>query len=328
MCVRKILCYNYSHMGEATRDLIWVVGIFIAVGLLWLFTGGPARPTAKEKPFLDLPSPASSQSNYYNSYYQNSSSSYSGWSSGSSGSATQTKKVRLSSGSAFYSIYPNQEYVEITADYNNSAPINISGWSLSNKPAPENRFKRVVIPLGNKLLVGSVNQVPRDPIILRPGERAIIVTGKMPASVPYPVSSFLVNKCSGYLEDLPNYQFTPSLWSSCPVPGKEVDINSLDENCYSYVRSLSSCHTPEITTDQNSNELVDGRTGLSTTCRLFVKAQFSYSRCLERHQNDSDFYDKEWRVYLNQTDDLWYQNRDAIKLYDSQGLLVDQIEYQ
>jgi len=309
-------------MSEATRDLVWVIGIFIAVGVLWILTGGPSRQTTEDKPFLELPVSTSSPTSYYSSapnYYQPS---------GSTGTINQAKKVRLSSGSAFYSIYPNQEYVEIAADYNNPKPIDISGWILTNKPAPERRFKRVAIPLGSRLLSGFANQIPKDPIMLRPGERAIIMTGKMPASIPYAVSSFLVNNCSGYLEDLPNYQFTPSLWSNCPAPEKEVDINFLDENCYQYIRGLGSCHTPDVTTDQDGNEFIDGRSNLSTACRSFVKAQFSYSRCLERHQNDPDFYGKEWRVYLNQTDELWYQNRDAVMLYDSQGVLVDQINSQ
>ena len=311
-------------MGEATRDLIWVAGIFIAVGLLWLFTGGSTRPTEKDKPFLELPSAASSKSSYYYSHSSN----YQLSDSGSVKPDGKSKQeVKLSSGSAFNSIYPNQEYVEITADSRNSEPVDISGWTLTNKPAPGYRFKSVKIPLANRLLTGFSNQTPQDRVVLNPGEKAVIVTGKMPASVPYVVSSFLVNKCSGYLEDLPHYQFTPSLWSNCPRPEKEVDINLLDENCYRYVRSLGNCHTPYVTTDRDGYELIDGKTNLSAACRLFVKTQFSYSNCLARHQSDSDFFGKEWRIYLNQTDDLWYKNRDAISLYDSQGLLVDQISY-
>src|SRR3990167_4551374 len=108
-------------MSEATRDLVWVIGIFIAVGVLWILTGGPSRQTTEDKPFLELPVSTSSPTSYYSSapnYYQPS---------GSTGTINQAKKVRLSSGSAFYSIYPNQEYVEIAADYNNPKPIDISG---------------------------------------------------------------------------------------------------------------------------------------------------------------------------------------------------------
>src|SRR3990167_5084904 len=41
-------------MGDATRDLVWVIGLFVALGLLWFFSGGPTRPASGE-PFVASP---------------------------------------------------------------------------------------------------------------------------------------------------------------------------------------------------------------------------------------------------------------------------------
>jgi len=42
-------------MGDATRDLVWVIGIFVALGLLWFFSGGPTRPgLCQEAPVIPV----------------------------------------------------------------------------------------------------------------------------------------------------------------------------------------------------------------------------------------------------------------------------------
>lgn len=39
---------------DATQDLIWLIVIIVIIGIIWFFTGGPARES-KESPFVIPP---------------------------------------------------------------------------------------------------------------------------------------------------------------------------------------------------------------------------------------------------------------------------------
>ncbi|MBI2100306.1 MAG: hypothetical protein HYT48_03140 [Candidatus Vogelbacteria bacterium] len=303
--------------GDAKTDAFWVVGFFVVLGLIWYLAGGPTHPGATSGPFLrttEIPTYPETVIIPTQPLAETT-------------SKPSQSKIHLDRGSAPYSIYVNQEYIEIQADQANLAPVNISGWTLTNGPAPGRRFGRVSIPLASRLLTGNHNQVAQDPVVLKPGDRAIVVSGKMPASIPYSVQSFLANKCSGYLEDLPDYQFTPALWSQCPTPAKEANVAQVDKDCYKYISGLGACHAPNLTTDQDGNELVDYRDDLNTSCRRFVAQEYNYQACVGRHYQDADFYGAEWRIFLNQSDELWDENRETISLYNVRGELVDEINY-
>ncbi|MEK7110313.1 MAG: hypothetical protein AAB867_00460, partial [Patescibacteria group bacterium] len=41
--------------SNPVNDLLWVIGFFIALAILWYSTGGPSRPAAKSGPFLFQP---------------------------------------------------------------------------------------------------------------------------------------------------------------------------------------------------------------------------------------------------------------------------------
>ena len=42
-------------MDDAKKDLFWVVIILLALAVVWFYTGGPARPSATNSPFLKKP---------------------------------------------------------------------------------------------------------------------------------------------------------------------------------------------------------------------------------------------------------------------------------
>src|SRR3989344_7230169 len=135
--------------GSATSDLWWFVAIMIALWILWYATGGPSRPEAWRGPFIEPPAPISTGeiygadgANRYEALAPDdpdlpSPSSRSSW----------YGQVRIDTGNARYEIQPGKEYIELTASYNNPAPINITGWQLANSPTRRVRSDIVFIPM-------------------------------------------------------------------------------------------------------------------------------------------------------------------------------------
>ena len=220
--------------------------------------------------------------------------------------------VTLSSGN-LYATDPDQQYVSISYQNYSGAPITISGWKLSSLATD----KSATIPYGDPLPTSASAQA-RTPIILQPGDQAIITTGTSPLG-----ASFKENECTGYLGQ--NRTFSPYLNQSCPTPRDEFDRfyggnKYKDTGCYDLVNSLGSCRTPP----DHGN--------LSSYCYAFVDAHLTYPGCVASHQNDPGFSGHTWHVYLDYHDPfsktpgktalLWRTDHEAIKLMDSNGKTV------
>ena len=141
-----------------------------------------------------------------------------------------------------------------------------------------------------------------------------------------------MNKCSGYIENLENYDFTPSLDTSCPSPQSESGVESLDDICYKFVQRMGACHTPEFKDVVYKNKepltgFVDDVGNLSSQCKAFLKKNYSYESCVTNHLSDENFFGKEWRVFLHNSNELWSRDRERITLYDKEGKMVDELSY-
>ena len=77
-----------------------------------------------------------------------------------------------------------------------------------------------VIPQAARLLSPTGQNILGD-VILAQGESAVVTTGSVNVHTPYKISSFKETSCTGYLEKLPDYAFTPSLSQNCPWPSKD-----------------------------------------------------------------------------------------------------------
>jgi len=253
-------------------------------------------------------------------------------------SSTYSDSISLSSGNASYAIQPYEEYISV--ENNGETSVDITGWKLKNAknerpysvsgsmqyfPADEvtlSRASTFISPNGNN---------PSQNIILKKNEKAIITTGSIGVRAPYAIINFKENKCSGYLEDLPEYNFTPQLSTNCARPNNEPGAKSLEVSCQRYLDSMQSCHTPKFeTTDRQGNvcsNCVDGNDTLGSSCVAFIKAHFSYPGCIANHQNDSDFSGNTWRIFLGRSWELWADNHETISLLDSSGNLVDYKSY-
>ncbi len=251
-------------------------------------------------------------------------------------------KVNIQKGTAGSEYQPYKEYITLrTTRLKDGETINLTGWSLSNGKGA--RFyqigdkqvagssDRVFIPQASRVfLTKGVNY--QSPIIVGKNSRVVLLTGNVPNRLPFAVTNFQVNKCSGYIESMENYKFFPPINLSCPDPEDEVRIASLEDSCYKFIRSLRMCHTPEFPErtrvgDSWEYGYVDGVAGLSNQCKAILKTHFNYESCVALHGTDPDFLQNEWRVFLNRSWELWAKNRETITLYDNLGRVVDELSY-
>jgi len=336
-----------------TKDLGFVIAIFIGIGILWVLMGRPVgNADSLNSPFLSssfVPSPRNEDKN-------NDGKSVIKKPSEVEANGVITIKdvsyikspwygqVKLGRGNSASNTYPSEEYITLSTSRRNKDSIAITGWLLENgrkfrtydrgsRKVVKGQSAVVAIPQGAEIFLGKSSQT-LHPIILKPGDKAVVTSGKMPnRNSDIKVNfSFKTNKCTGYLEDLPKLDFTPKLKMSCPDPEKVAGASSLPDDCFTFVKRLRNCHTPDTEEYRDRNgDLVrnhlDKVTGLSRYCRDWVTTRFSYTACLGRHVTDKDFDGKEWRIFLSRQWELWDDDREVITLYDPQGRLVDQITY-
>lgn len=199
------------------------------------------------------------------------------------------------------------EYVIVQANPANTEQILITGLRLQSAASGS----EIAIPKAVKLpFQNQVNQ--EEPIFLKPGEYAYIITGPSPLGY-----SFQPNICTGFFNQ---YQsFYPGIPSRCPSP-RETDLPNgpyqYNDACRDYINSLPGCTV--ITNPPQS---------VSPECQRYVTEELSYSKCVAKYKNSQNFFDGNWRVYLNRSDALWKSRREVIKLLDQNGKTIDAIAY-
>lgn len=255
----------------------------------------------------------------------------------SKSNSSQTRDLSLGTGNASYVYQPYEEY--ITIDNRERSPVNITNWKLKNgkdKRAYDiggtlKYYPADTATIGQATLVLSPTGANVfQHVVLEDGETAVITTGSMGPQLPYKIVSFKENICTGYLEDLSEYTFTPPLTRNCPRPSKEIEEIILDTECRKFVESMSSCHTPKFDTRDSEgnicNNCVDEKP-LSSSCVAFIRSHFNYSSCVANHKNDADFSGRTWRIFLGKGWEMWAKEYETIKLFDQLGRLVDSESY-
>ena len=303
---------------DAMKDLRSFILIMAILAFVWLFAGGPLRPSSKSGWFLYKPPQKAVQetkkqteeilgtksSTPSKEAAQNSSSKQS---SSSSQSSIKPDFVVLKATMA-RETDPNKEYVEIKADKKNKSSLKITGWKLKGKTGLD-----IAIGKGASYIYASIANQPQEDIYLKPGEKAVIVTGKSPLG-----TSFKLNKCAGYFEQF--NEFIPELNTKCPLLRDEYLPSDLNDNCLDYIDRVSSCQTIISIPYKYSFKL-------PSSCQDYVTQNANYKTCLENHKDDSDFYLPEWRVYLDRSEELWKKKRETITLYDSKNNIIDSVSY-
>ena len=294
---------------EAMKDLRAFILIMVILAFVWLFTGGPLRPSSKSGWFLNKPQQKATQKTKEQTEEilgTKSSSSKSKFQSSSSQSSIRPDFVAINIGRA-REINPDEEYLEIKTDKKNKSPMKITGWKLKGKIGLE-----IMIGKGASYIYSNVASQPQEDIYLKPGEKAVIVTGKSPLG-----TSFKLNKCAGYFGQF--HTFTPDLNTQCPLLRDEELPAGLNDSCLDYIDRVSSCQTVVSIPYKYSS--------LSSSCQNFVTQNANYKTCLENHKSDTDFYLPEWRVYLDRSEDLWKKKRETITLSDDKNNIIDSKSY-
>lgn len=282
---------------DAFDILKWLILMLVAIWVVWYLTGGPTRYEKESGILLKPPSPLSTGITY-------------GKPPVIELKLPDTTNVLLANGSAVVGLKnnlrssnPEDEYFEIVG--RGDRPVNITGWKLVGT-----KGTITTIGQGSRLFrAGQVNQT--GDIYLKKGERSIITSGNSPVGY-----SILINSCGGYLSQFEN--FSPKINSACPSPALNAILKkpNLESSCTNYLEKMPVCVSPTKTLPSN----------LSTTCHEFILTNASYNGCVENHQNDSNFYENGWRVYLNQSKELW-ESHDTIKFYDANGILIGTYSY-
>ncbi len=245
--------------------------------------------------------------------------------------------ISLSSGSASYAYQPYEEYITI---YNRGREsVNITGWKLKNgkdKRAYDLGGALRYFPADIAIIGQAAPFIPPNgssklqDIILKPGATAILTTGSISSQLPYKIVSFRENICSGYLEDLSEYTFTPPLTRNCPRPAEEPGVSNLDTECRQFIERMGSCHTLKFNTLDKDGDIchncVDNKL-LSSSCVAFIKNHFNYGSCIANHANDPDFSNDTWRIFLGQGWEMWANKYETISLLDQFDRLVTEKTY-
>jgi len=282
------------------RDLILVVFLVIILGVAWLVTGGAERFSAPGGPFLKkIPGPPGDLSIFNKGGSSDSSNNTGSNSGGNTGGAGY--KIYFSSGNA-KSTDVNKEYIEIRTS-GNSAPANITGWTVEDK----SKFSLAIPKAVDVFLSGKINK--EQDVILEPNSKAIITTGRSPVG-----ASFRLDKCSGYLEQ--SQDFYPSINEKCPRPKDENWPQNLSGQCLDYIKTLPRCR---------ANFSIPP--ALGDECVRAINNTLTYNRCVELHQNDSDFFENEWRVFLGRDNEMWGEKYETITLRDKSGNVVETVSY-
>lgn len=111
--------------------------------------------------------------------------------------------------------------------------------------------------------------------------------------------------------------FVPPISGECPYISSEKDFYSLDSKCQTFIQSIHPCEANTRTLPAE----------ITASCKAFLDSTANYNGCVATHKNDSDFYLKEWRIFLGKEKELWAQPNDTILLLDEKGRLIDVMKY-
>ena len=202
----------------------------------------------------------------------------------------------------------DREYVIIQASNRNASAIDITGLTIKS------RVSLIGHTIGNGWLVYFPNTTgDGEPILLRPGGRAYLISGRPPNGVALPkFGGFQLNLCTGFLEQ--NLNFYPSLPLQCPNPKDGPLPADISDDCYDYLARLRRCVVPTSVPKYLES---DG------SCRAYAFNKINYGQCVTDYRNHPNFFRGEWRIYFRRTSKLWRDRKEVIELLDREGRLID-----
>lgn len=192
-------------------------------------------------------------------------------------------------------------YLELVlaSNLSNNETLDITGWTIKSNSSSFNIPKaQAVYSFGGG----------EGDVVLNRGDLVYLYSGRGAKG------NFRLNKCLGYIEDIAS--FTPSLPRSCPYI-KRSDITYLSGKCQDYLLSLRACENPVANPPV---EITD------SACHDFLR-KLNYVGCVEKYQNNPDFLENEWRLWLGDQISIFDPLHDRVQLLDRFGKMVDEYVY-
>ncbi len=196
-----------------------------------------------------------------------------------------------------------KDYLELRNNDDNA--INISDWTIDTKGGT------ITIPKAAKRLNYPYSDSSQVDIELSEKDEVIISMSLAPNGV-----NFLVNKCTGYLDQ--SSQYHPSLSEDCSDLD-ESEYSHLKKTCRDFIEDLDECEIPDYS--ENFSVASDSE------CTTFLTEKFNYSQCYQDYYQEADFLGDEWRVFLGKSIDSLDNDSDTLILKDENGLVVDEYDY-
>lgn len=344
-----------SSSTDAGTELKWFIAIVIAIGFIWIASGG-LKSATKNSPVIKAVSgeTASSTSSQKGSWF----SFLFPWASGGNTTFGFTPTVNPTGGTHGQVYGYNQNGTGGGSSGNQSGG---TYYGADNPPGP-------VVETKDSILIESVNpsgdeQGKADGEYIQistpdTNKKKILLTGMLfksrmtgnqaslgegvnlyysntlnkaepvflaPGQTAYVITgksplgySFRTNKCIGYLN---NYykNFIVPFSSRCPsIKSYPLPArpNAFKDNCLDFLDGIGSCQA-----------FFEFPSDLADECRTFITDRATYQRCVADFSNDQNFLGNEWRVYLGRGDSLWKDRREIVDLIDQQGNIVSTYTY-
>lgn len=313
------------------KEFGWFIWALVGIGVIWFFNGGTERFDSHE-PYIKPAAPIDSGETYGKPYLiedkakdktldlpeepaialRNTEELIKDFLTQSKeakkihDSALLTKTLLIDGPAGMKANIADQEYVRLLAPQNSTKSTLITGLTLTGAAYG---VKFILPQAANLPIVGSAYK--KTDIVMPSDGRALISSGKSPIG-----TSFRANICTGYLGQFQD--FTPDLRNECPSASDELKAAGLsgDAACAAFVKQIPKCRTYEGALPAN----------LSASCRIFVTGELNYNSCSVRHQGDKGFFKDEWRIYLEQSKEVWNNRQEIIRLLDGKTTL-DAVAY-
>ncbi len=339
---------------DAKQELTWFIIILVAVGLIWIASGGLNSPT-KNSPVIEaVPNnsasstaegggwlsfffPWSINNNKINSNLTPTGGtiSHGKITSGSVSGSVNNPESNSAYGNTYYGA-DNPPGPAIEAP--DTLKIRTIRYSYDQQGLSDGEYIQIEAPSTNKnkmLLTGMLlkSRMTGNQADIGEGVNLYYINSVnqkspiflSPGQTAYVITgrsplgySFRLNKCIGYMNSY--YQnFIVNFSTNCPrVISYPLPArpNALNDTCLDFLKTISSCRSK-----------INFSANLTPECKTFVTDRASYPRCVADFSNDADFLEDEWRVYLGRDASLWKSQREIVDLIDQQGNVVGTYTY-
>ncbi len=320
------------------KEFGWFIGGMVALALLWYATGGYQSPTARGGQFIKPLAPLDSGTIYGSyreggpvetktkldvpesplTFIKDASTLVKGFfipvpeknvekkTTDEPAASLLTQKLSFDGIAGAKKSNIHEEYIRIIGG-SRADQTSLRGITLSGKKTDT----AYTIPFATEIL--KLGETPKTaPVIASKDSRIIVSSGRSPVG-----ASFRVNMCTGYLGQFQT--FTPTLKKECPDPLVELSKTPIAKElaCIDFVATIPRCEVYNKSFPAN----------ISNACKAFVTEKLSYNGCVTAYEKDTDFLTHEWRLFLNQSNELWDNKTDIIRLSDDKGRTIDALAY-